>query len=230
MSVDPIRRAASALSYWERRQRAVSHDLANVSTPGYRGSRVFARLLENGRLDVARARDETPGSLEATGRSLDVAIVGDGFFAVRTPDGVRYTRDGSLQIDSDRRLVDREGHPVLGEDGTIRVPPGAVEIDADGTVRVDGREAGRLRLEQVEDGARLHREGGSLLRPEARGEPVDPDEVRIRSGHLEASNVNPVEGMVRMIEVQRAYQSVLRSVQLMDGINETIAGRLGRVE
>lgn len=216
-----------ALRYWERRQEAAAHNLANVSTSGFKGERVFARLLADGAPAPAAAPDFTSGALSRTGRPLDVALENDGFLVVDTPDGERYVRGGSFSLDANGVLVTHDGHPVLGESGPLVLPPGPVEIRRDGTVEVDGDTVGRLRVEVP--GAPPLREGASRWVPQGEGEVLEASQVRIHQGHIEESNVDPVSALVEMIEIQRAYGAIQRSVQVADQAMQTITRDIGRI-
>jgi len=227
MSPEGIGPSIRALRYWERRQEAVANNLANASTAGFRGERVFARLLAEGGPEALSATDTTAGPVTATGRSLDIAMEGDGFLVVRTPGGERYVRGGSLAVDGRGALVSAEGHPVLGEDGPLVLPPGQVVVSPSGQLLVDGAEVGRLRVERA--GAAPLREGANLWVPQAAGTSVPEGEARVRAGHLQESNVDPVGALVEMIGIQRAYGAVHRSVLAADDVMQTITSDLGRV-
>ncbi|HSW31132.1 MAG TPA: flagellar hook-basal body protein [Longimicrobiales bacterium] len=226
MSAEGIGASVRALRYWERRQEVVANNLANVSTPGFKGERVFARLLDGGP-EAASATDPTRGALSRTGRPLDLALEGDGFLVVRTDLGERYLRGGSFTVDAGGTVVTSEGHPLLGENGPLTLPPGEIVVERDGTLLVDGAVIGRLRVEEAS--APPLREGANLWEPQGAGLAVAPGDVRMRSGHLEESNVDPVRALVEMIEVQRAYGAVHRSVLAADDVMQTITSEIGRV-
>ena len=217
-------------------QGAVSHNLANVSTTGFRAdleqframpvygpghpSRVYA-LQERPGIDFS------PGSIQSTGRELDIAVTHDqGFIAVQTPDGGEaYTRAGDLRVSSGGLLVTGAGHLVLGNGGPVAIPPGEkLEIGQDGTISIRplGQDANALaeidriklvlppmdQLEKGEDGLFRMRDGN----------PLEPDAaVTVASGALEGSNVNPVGAMVEMIELSRLYEV---QVQIMHTARE----------
>ena len=109
------------------------------------------------------------------------------------------------------------------------VPPGAVEITAVGEVVVDGAVHARLRLERPGPGADLVRDGSNLWIPTAQPVEVDEGELRVRAGHLEESNVDTVGALVEMVEIQRAFSAVQRSLVTKDGVMETLTNRIGRV-
>lgn len=218
-----------ALRYWEARQAALANNLANVSTPGFKAERVFARLLDERTAIVEGATDFSAGTLNATGRPLDVALIGDGFLVVETPQGRRWTRGGALSLDDTGALVDGAGHRVLGTSGPLVLPPGRVEVGLDGSVKVNGDRVGSLLVERSTDSAPLLREGSNLWLPSAGKEAAPTGEVQVRQGQLEESNVDPVTALVEMIEIQRAYSAVQRSMRTADGAMETITTRIGRV-
>ena len=221
--------AARALRYWEERQDVVSNNLANADTPGFKGERVFARVLQGAVVGAGSATDFRPGSLSVTGGPLDLALKGDGFFVVQTAGGERWTRGGSFQLDAGGRLTDASGNAVLGLDGPIVVPPGKVVIDKSGAVTVDGKDAGQLRLETAPKGSELQHDGGTLLLPDAARTALAQDARGVRQGAVEQSNVNAVDSLVDLITVQRSYSAVQSTVKVFDGVMSTISNDLGRV-
>lgn len=228
MNADGV--SARALRYWETRQAATANNLANASTPGFKAERVFARLLSDATVDVGSGTDFSPGPVNPTGRPLDVALVGDGYLVVETDVGERWLRGGSLSIDPEGQLIDPAGRRVLGEHGPILLPPGQIEISSIGEIIVDGAQHGRLRVERPRGGSiDLTRDGANLWIPTDRPETVPEAELRVRQGHLEESNVNPVGALVEMIEIQRAYTAVQRAMITEDSIMQTLTTQIGRV-
>lgn len=230
MRTGPLDRIGGALRYWERRQQAMSHNLANASTDGYRAQRIFGRLDAQGVLQAEARTDMSAGGISVTGRSTDVALEGEGFLVVETERGERFTRAGALQLDPTGSLVDGLGNRVLGENGPLVVPEGDLEIGADGVVTVEGERVGRLRVERPADDARVVREGGVYFALEGDVERVPTDEVNVRVGHLEEANLNPVSSMVEMMEIQRAYAALQRSTSVVDRVMDTVANELGRLK
>jgi flagellar basal body rod protein FlgG len=229
---DGIDSAVRALRYWERRQEVMSHNLANVSTTGFKGERVFARLLaDQATGPEARSRtDFKAGTVAPTGRPLDLAIEGDGFFVVRTPGGDRLTRAGAFSVDDTGTLMDGAGNEVLDRGRrSVVLPPGQVEVTQQGEVMVDNAVVAVLRLERAPDDAVLEREGSLYYVPAEERVLLRDGDVKVRQGHLEESNVNAVGALVDMIEIQRSYQAVQRSVQAADDVMDTIANDLGRL-
>lgn len=230
MSTGPISDIRDALLYWEHRQAAMSHNLANTSTNGYKAERVFATLLDGARLQTRTETSFANGALSPTGRPLDVALDGPGFLVVQTEQGLRYTRNGSLTIDDAGLLVDSRGNPVLGRQGTIVLPPGEIEIQTDGTILVDDAPMGTLRVDATpRDGPPLRREGSHYFVAPARAARIEPGTTSIRQGHIEQSNMDPIEALVEMLEIQRAYSAIQRSAQIIDGVMQTTARDLGRL-
>jgi flagellar basal-body rod protein FlgF len=220
---------ARALRYWETKQAAAANNLANASTPGFKAERVFARLLDDAQMVAGSATDFSSGALNPTGRPLDVAIVGDGFLVVDTPQGSRWMRGGSLSLNAEGMLTDSAGRSVMGQRGPIVIPEGEVQVGEDGAISVDGAPLDRLLVERPGSDERLVREGANYwIAPEAR-EVVGIDQIQVRQGHLEDSNVDPVGALVDMIEIQRAYSAVQRSMISADEVMKTITTEIGRV-
>ncbi len=208
--------AASGMMSEMVRQDLIANDLANASTPGYKPDRATQRefaelLLANsssgapvGALGMGvaidrRVTDLSPAAIRDTGEATDFAIEGDGFFAVRTDGGVRYTRNGQFSVSATGALVDSLGHQVLGPTGR------PLAVAADG--KIESAALGVFSL----DGAR--KEGDSLLTGTARGKAAGT----VRQGALEASGTDPVRAMVEMIASLRALEANQRVITTIDG-------------
>ncbi|RMG16455.1 MAG: flagellar hook basal-body protein [Planctomycetota bacterium] len=219
-----IQAAASALDGYQRRQEAIAHNLANANTVGFK--RILV-TLSSSRPDGGPGATEAPpvvqvregvdfrqGDLVRTGAPLDLALDGEGLFAVETPAGERYTRAGNFQRNAEGLLVTPSGHPVLGEGGSpIRLGDGAldeVRVDSSGRVAAPGGSV-RLRLVKFPP-ATLLPAGEGLFRPRAGASP-EPAEVAVRQGYRERSNANPIDELLGLIEVQRSFEAAQRSVQ-----------------
>lgn len=200
-----------------REMQSIANNMANMSTTGFRREGVlFSEFIKagNGRdqsvsLAAARARhlDLTQGTLEQTGNAFDLAIEGDGFFLVETPNGERLTRAGNFVPGDTGDLMTANGHRVLDEGGApIFVPPdsGRIAVAADGTVSADGRPLARIGIVSPAEAGALTREGATLF--SVAGEVAPVLEPRVLQGFVEGANVNPVLEIARMIEVQRAYE------------------------
>lgn len=214
----------------QHRQQLLAHNLANVSTTGFRAelatfravpvrgdgatTRVFALEATAGHLDA-------PGPVNPTGRPLDVAAKGGSWFTVQGLDGTEaYTRAGAFEVSPDGTLVSPQGLPVLTDGGApITVPANAqVDVAADGTIsaRVGGAAAQNLgRIKLVTPGADtpIARSEDGLFRPKD-GQPLEADaQARVQSGALEGSNVNPIEAMVGMIAAARQFEVQMKMLQ-----------------
>jgi flagellar basal-body rod protein FlgF len=173
--------------------------------------------------------DLSPGSIRETGRSLDVALEGEGFLVVQTPRGERYTRDGSLTLDAAGQLVTLQGDLVVGEAGPITVRPGEISISQDGRIMVAGQEMGRLKLVQFQNPrSALMKEGDSLFMPAGGETPRIATQTRVHQGMLESSNVNSISEVAVMIQNNREFESLQRSVTLMTSMHK-IASEIGRI-
>jgi len=229
MTNGPIKNAAQALRYWELRHQTSTHNLANTGTTGFKGARVFGEVLADGRLMPQTRTDFGSGNVTATGSPLDVALVGEGFLVVSSPDGERLIRGGSLSLDPRGRLVDEQGALVMTEEDEVLIPPGEVEIDSSGRIDVDGQQIARLRVVTVADLQALEHvgEGRFLAAPDTTKE-VPPEDRFVRQGHLEESNTHALEGLIETITIQRAYGSVERVITELDATLRTIANDLAR--
>ncbi|EHP38978.1 flagellar basal body rod protein FlgF [Cupriavidus basilensis OR16] len=216
-------------------QAAVSNNLANTSTPGFRAQvNMFRAVPVVGQASPTRAftlastpgADFKAGPLTYTERPLDVALQGNGWLTVQAPDGTEaYTRAGSLQVSADGQLVTSTGLQVMGDGGPISVPPGsAVTIGSDGTITARGpgetsaglAQVGKLRLvNPPPDSIARGDDGLFRLRPGAQPLQVDAN-IRVISGAIEGSNVNPVEAMVDMIANARRFEMQMKMIQGAD--------------
>ncbi|MDG1458458.1 MAG: flagellar hook-basal body complex protein [Pseudoprimorskyibacter sp.] len=199
-----------------REMQLIANNVANISTTGFRQEGLlFSEFIKNmgdgTSLSMASARVHRTsfdqGQLGQTGGQLDVAIEGDGFFLIETPDGERLTRAGSFSPNSVGDLVNMDGLRVLDAGGApIFIPPNAsdISIAPDGTIGTEDRLIGQIAIVVPTDPEALKRETGVLFHAETGFEPLENG--RMAQGFLESSNVDPILQMARMIEVQRAYE------------------------
>ena len=211
----------------------VAHNLANISTNGYkREGAVFNDTLQRamyaddgrylGKLGTGgwmqdHYVDMAVGSITTTGNPLDVAIQDTkGFFAVQTPNGVRYTRDGSFTLDKDKQLTTQDGLPVLDGSGReITLPVGPVEIDAAGNVSVSGQQVAKI---GVYDGT-VTKMGEGLYQGASM---KAMDAPRLQAGAIEGSNVNAIEEMIAMIQLNRIFEMAQRGAQSQDDMTQKL--------
>jgi flagellar basal-body rod protein FlgF len=215
-----------------------ANNIANASTTGYKAKRVtFGQALANTRSPDAAfagvastASDPSAGPLRHTDNPLDVALVGDGYFAINTPAGARYTRAGDFRLDAEGRLVNSAGLLARGVGGNeISIPEGSmqVSVDREGQVIADGDSVGQLEVTRFAPGA-LVREGDNLYAATGPAAAQDGDPAEVISGALEESNVNVVRGMVDLVKVSRTYESLMRIIQGYRDIDNAAARGLGR--
>lgn len=215
-----------------RRLEMVTQDLANLNTSGYKGQRLaFTEFLA--RASQSRERpggmvamgdqriDFSQGELKQTGNPFDLAIEGEGFFVIDTPQGVRYTRQGAFTLSSEGTVVTPLGEALLGEGGPIRVAGNKIQVAADGTVVSEQGQVGRVQVVRFADPQRLVREGRSLFQGRD-GEAQAASNFRVLQGNLEQSNVNPIEAMVALISTQRQFEAYGRALQMMDSATARI--------
>lgn len=228
MTLPAIVSTARTLGYYSRAQEMTANNLANVNSDAYKGDRITAQSVAGGTHPVpVHQLDLRQGSLRDTGRALDVGLEGDGFLVVRTAQGERLTRGGSLEVSREGFLTDRHGDVVLGVDGPLQVAGNRLVIEADGTVIVDEARAGRLRFVSVKDPGALLKEGEGRFRTESAvaGAP----EMTLRQGTIEEANVSPLLSTVDLIMIQRAYAANTEALRAMDSVLSTITSDIGRV-
>ncbi|HDY85598.1 hypothetical protein LCGC14_0650040 [marine sediment metagenome] len=215
-------------------QAANSNNLANVNTTGFRADfeqfrsqPVFGEGLPTRVYSMSErpATDYQQGSVQSTGRELDISIQGDGFLAVQGKDGREgYTRAGDLQITAAGQLVTATGLAVMGDGGPIAIPPAEkIEIGADGTITIRpvGGEANaltildRIKLVKPELNNVFKDSDGLMRMKDGTAAPVDAT-VTVASGTLESSNVNAVSSLVSMIELQRQYEMQVKMMKAAD--------------
>jgi flagellar basal-body rod protein FlgF len=217
------------------RQAAVAHNLANVATHGYRAEEHRLRAVQvqtHNRtpaalptrafaVDASTHTDFSEGALMHTGGTYDVAVRGKGWLAVALPDGTEaYTRNGSFETSENGILQTKTGVPVQGDGGPITIPPNSrVSIGSDGTISIvpEGgarntvNVVGRLKLVNPPAADMVRGEDG-LFRMNTGDPAAQDDTVRVASGYLENSNVNPVEQMVSMISLARQFEMQMRMI------------------
>ena len=220
----------------------LASDIANAKTAGYKAERVttnaaerpdFGKALQSA-IDVAPRPghlDFRPGSMEKTGRDLDFAIEGKGFFVVDTPQGPRYTRNGNFSLAADGSVTTADGYPVQTADGPLKLARngGQVSVADDGTVSMGAQSVGKLRIVDFGDYQELQREDLGRFRAPATATPAEASGTIVRAGMLEASNVSVVDRMVTLTEVARGFEALQRGLNILsselDGRAITELGR-----
>jgi flagellar basal-body rod protein FlgF len=228
--------SASSLAALTREYRAISQNLANVSTAGYKQhvSR-FHQLLQaaagqeplndavqsDGTIRNEVTLDFTQGSIMSTGRSLDMAIEGEGFFVINTVNrGELYTRNGQFMTNANRQLVTSRGDIVAGEGGPITIPESVplqqVSIGKDGTVSAGTTAVGKLRIVAFDNVRNLQPQGASMFAAPPAMKEKPATDITVHQGFVESSNVSAINELVNLIQVTRLYEAGVKSIQKQD--------------
>jgi flagellar basal-body rod protein FlgG len=220
----------------------IAVNLANAQTPAFKrevaASAGFAQRIDPGTSPLPGGvhLDARPATLRFTGRALDVALAGPGWFEVSTDRGPAYTRQGEFRVDALGRLVTAQGHAVMGVGGEIRLTSGNPVIDAQGHVfdatpgsptshRPDDAVA-QLKVVQVPASAPVERLGQGLIRLLVEPETAGALQAEVRQGHLENSNVDPAREMVQLVQAMR-HAETLQKVGL--GYDEMLGNAIRRL-
>jgi flagellar basal-body rod protein FlgG len=228
-----------------KRMDIISNNLANVNTPGFKKDKMtFEGMLSSvttppmvppsTTADPILQKDNiyidyAAGPVAQTGNPFDMAIDGDGFFVVATPDGPAYTRQGNFRLSADGTLVTVDGFPVQGQGGAIRVSGSRIEIDSKGVVMVDGTEAGTISMVDFPKPYALTKTGSALFVPTDAETTPQPAIGGLRQSHLEGSNVETITEMVQMIETSRYFDACQRTILSFNDMTSKAANELGRL-
>jgi len=231
--------ASGMVAQWMKLQ-AISNNISNSNTPAYKRDIIrFHDLLEASRsqpqLLLALSRSSSPylsslqdyplgshvidfseGELKRTGNSLDLALKGEGFFVVSTPNGQRYTRCGVFTLSARGELQTLDGFPVLGVNGPITIQGSKIEVSSSGEVKVDGKVVGTLKIVDFQKPYRLLKEGNNLFLPSDVNVRELPAKAEVLQGYIELPNVNPVKQMVELINTLRSFQIYQKTIQTFD--------------
>jgi flagellar basal-body rod protein FlgF len=220
----------------EKRYSVIANNLSNSQTIGFRKDNlVFREAID--RASNRFSSEKTgrslisfqQGELQTTGNPLDVAIDGEGFFKIGTPQGIRYTRSGRFELNNDKILVSASGFPVMGRTGEINLTGKNISIDRDGSIRVDGNPVDQLSIVTLPDPSLLEKEGQTLLKSDVPQEETEDRESQVIQGSLESSNTNVVEEMMKMLDSLRIYESCMKAIQSNDELNAKAVNEVGRV-
>jgi flagellar basal-body rod protein FlgG len=204
----------------------IANRLANAGTTGYKAESLTFDELFQARMKI----DLTQGDSQQTGNPLDMAIFGEGFFKVQTPQGDRYTRNGTFSLDKDSYLVTQDGYRVLGEGGPMVLEGEQVTIDEQGDINVDGSQVGKLKIVTFPDPKNLKKEGASFLSYSGNiSDERTPDRVAVQQGVLEQSNVSVVTEMTNMMETTRSFESIQKILQTYNEMDTKAATEVGLV-
>jgi flagellar basal-body rod protein FlgG len=232
--------AASGEVAQSKRLDALSNNLANINVPGFKKDiqvfevyldKLSAQSVEPG--TVPRLPDKafvhisevvtdfTQGMLRKTDVPTDVALLGDGFFVVKTENGDRYTRKGDFMVDAEGTLLTKDGYPVGAKVGVIKLTGSDFHIDETGRVTDgSGKEVGQLEVVDFEKPYKLSKAGNGLYVAEEGATPIEPTDARVVHGHIELANTSAVQEMITMITALRSYESQMKMIQTFDSVTE----------
>lgn len=231
-----------AISATERLD-SIANNIANAATTGFKRDRISFESILSGTtasavnddpvfVGEAHTIDYSIGPQRQTNNPLDLAIQGDGFFSVRTPQGTAYTRQGSFRVDAVGQLVTPEGHQVLANGAPITIPRTAktINIDSSGGLSADGAAIARIDLVDFPRPYALEKQGASLYTFQGQnGQILRGTNGRIAQGYLEDSNISTVQEMVQMIATNRHYEACTKVIRGFDDITGKAVNDLGRV-
>ena len=230
-----------------RRLDVAANNMANMSTAGFKREqpvfREYVERSENAMVDAARntsfvldfgaAHDTAAGSFQSTGNPLDLMIDGPGYLSLETPEGgTAYTRAGFVKVLESGDLATAGGQRILGEGGRpINVPPdqaGKITLGADGTITGADGPLGRIAVTVFDDERGVTPRGDGMMAASG-GRELAATETKLRTGGIEASNVQPIVETNSMVEILRAYQTSMRMSESLNDMRKTAIDRLGRV-
>ncbi len=228
-----IEAVTSGIEAMTDRYGVIAHNLANANTAGFKrqmgllsqvapvaGQVVGSDEISTSQISGRNFIDFTQGVPVKTGRALDCALDGKGFFVIETPEGPLYTRHGIFQVNARSQLVDSRGRTVSGNAGPIILPsdagPGSVQISSDGWVSAGGQTVGQLQIVEFDKPGDLTPVGATCFRAPLDVSPVAATATTVQQGFHEASNVSVVEELVNLIMVSRLYQANMKIVQVQD--------------
>ena len=223
-----------ALSYQtgiERQLDIVANNIANMNTHGFKGEKMMfiehvSESLGSNRIkktplsyvrDIATMTDVSPGQLEKTGNSLDLAVTGEGFFVVQTELGERFTRNGRFKLDGDGQIVTQTGDPLLSSGGNpffLSPEDNNLTVSRNGTVSTNNGELGKIRLVNFESPQKLLRMADEYF--SSKEPPIDIEDPEVEQGMLEGANVQPILEMAKLIEINRRYDSTRKFIERED--------------
>lgn len=250
--VNGLYSAASGLLRQQKNISVISNNIANVSTTGFKGqttvgssfgehliSRIDNRSKGGNRsigsgafltINSTEFTDFNQGPLEETGRSVDMAILGEGFFLIDSEYGEALTRNGQFAMDSEGYLTLPGSGRVLNDNrNPVRLSSAEFTVDSQGRIYEEGEERDQLFIGKAEDNSQMAKAGENLYLCNADIQRIDPEEYRIVQGSLEKANLNLAQEMSKIIAGQSHFQSNSQIVKIYDKINEITVNQIGRI-
>ena len=241
--------ALRSMQHDMKRVERLGVNVANAMTPGYKRELVvdtpFANLIDhqiqtdavaaNMQTQIEIATDNRAGVLKETGEKLDLAIAGDGYFEILTPNGLAYTRKGNFQVDARGRLTTENGDAVMGKNGEIFLKSSQPQIERDGKifegqpngVGTDNVVVAQIKLVLLSDKKNLVRDNHGQVTGDPELVLTEVKDPQIRQGHLENSNVSSMEEMVHLMQTMRHFESMQKLVQGYDEMLGSAIKKLG---
>ena len=226
----------------QRQLDVAANNLANLDTAGFKVEQLMLQsdplrpTQGRSRLDPIKyviddgvARSFTPGALEKTGGPLDLAVEGDGFFQVQTPQGVRFTRDGRFSLDAQNRLTTQAGDPVLdGAGSPITLDPkrGEIAVAKTGQISQGGQPGAKVGVVRFTNLSGLSKSGDNLF--SSAETPAAAADAGVRQGYVERSNAQPVIEVTHLVEINRAYERISNMLNSTHELSRTAIQRLGK--
>lgn len=222
----------------------LANNLANASAPGFKADREFYNLYvsadaQDGSDEPATTApfidkkwtDYSQGTLTPTSNPLDLALTGRGFFAVNSPAGILYTRDGSFRLSIDGELETQEGYAVRDPDGKPIVVDAskATDISPDGSVLQDGATVAQISLVDFSNPQSLSKQGQNYFYAD-NGVASQPSQAEVRQGSLESANFQTAESAVRLVTVMRQFESLQKAMSVGTDMNKKAVEEVARVD
>ncbi len=231
--LDDVQLSIEGLSSSLYLQEVIANNLANVNTVGFKRERLFPNILEEVSEESESNCQEVTvfeqGQLRQTKNPLDLALNGEGFFAIQTSEGMRYTRNGKFHLNSMGQLIINENSVVLGESGPIEVR-GDFTVNRRGEIFRQGEMIDRFRIVTFERPYPIKKIGNSLFSPiDDQVEEVEIEDIRIEQGYVEESNVIPIEEMVNMMSLFRYFEAGQKILSTYDDLLDRTVNDIGSV-
>ncbi len=211
----------------------ITNNVVNSNTNGFKSVKLYysAPDPEKEMASIPQVVvDYSPGTIHRTDNPLDVAVDGEGFFAIQSEEGVAYTRQGNFTVDKDGNLITGEGDYVLGKSGSkIKLPDGEINIGLKGDVSVAGNPVDTLKIVSFNNPQALAKVKGCLFTDPGNAGLADKNDPTIRQGHVELSNVHVVREMTDMIDINRSveiYQKIIQTTADQDKLATSQIGKL----
>ncbi len=220
-----------------KRLNQITNNLANVDTTGYkREDLTFWEMMykaDNQPERVGKAIHDvtnlSEGSFQQTNNPLDLAIHGNGYFKVQTPEGDRLTKAGQFLVNDQQQLVTQQGYPVLVGGASLTIDGNDIAIAKDGSVSVDNKFLGMLEIVTAANTDDLQKTGQNLFEIINGGAEEPATEITVHQGYLEKSNVSTIAEMTAMIDLQRAYQTQQKIISSIDDMDSKAISRVGKL-